>query len=463
MSQTHIEQLVKSAKIAQKSIRDYSQAQLDELTHAVAWTVIQPENNKWLSEMAVAETQLGKVEDKIIKNHRKTLGLLRDLKNAKSTGILDENSATGITTIARPIGVIGSLVPSTNPIATPINNIINALKCGNSIIVSPSPKGAKVFAEVLALIHQAFSKLGAPKALVQALPYPPNKADTQQLMQLVDLVIVTGSQNNVRGAYTSGTPAIGVGTGNVTTIVDESADIETVAKKIRASKTFDHATSCSSENNVLCLASVYDKLLAALQNEGGSLLNANEVAQLTDTFVPSGKLNAQLIAKSAQVIAQASGVAVDPNTEFLMVESAETSTSNPFARERMAPILTLFKATDFAHAKKLAHELLDNQGAGHSVGIHTNDPDQCYALGHELPTCRVIVNQAHCFATGGAFNNGMPFSLSMGCGSWGGNSIDENLNYKHFMNVTKIVREIPPQEPTVDAILGAYIKKHDQA
>lgn len=461
MESCSVTTIVNNARKAQRAISEYTQAALDQLTHAVAWSVMKPTRNKLLSEQACRDTGIGDVADKIQKNHRKTLGLLRDLQGVTTTGVIAEDATTGITQIARPIGVIGALVPSTNPVATPVNKIINALKCGNSIIVAPSPKGAAVCATLLGFIHDAFAQIGAPANLVQAMPTPPTKQETHKLMQLVDLVLVTGSQNNVRAAYASGTPAIGVGTGNVTIIIDASADIEAAAKKIYQSKTFDNGTSCSSENNLICHQAVYDRMLAALTAEGGYLLNAAETEKLVRCFWPGGKLNSELIARKATHIAATCSIDVPKDTSMLIAESVQIDASNLLCKERMAPILTLYKAPDFITATAMAERLLSIQGAGHSLGIHTKDIEQPLSLAHTMPTCRVVVNQGHCFATGGSFNNGMPFSLSMGCGSWGGNSIDDNLNYKHYMNISKIIRPITPREPTVEALLGQYIKKFE--
>ena len=228
--------IINRARAAQTIFAQYSQEKVDETVTAVAWAICNPKNNKHLSELAVASTGLGKIEDKIIKNRRKTLGLLRDLKKAKTVGIITEDKIKGIIEIAKPVGVVGAITPSTNPVATPMNNILNAIKCGNAIIISPSPAGLKVFNELLKFIHIELSKIGAPLDLVQAVPDPVTKDLTKELMRQVDLVIVTGSQNNVREAYSSGTPAIGVGAGNATVIVDETSNLQEAAAKIKASK-----------------------------------------------------------------------------------------------------------------------------------------------------------------------------------------------------------------------------------
>ena len=459
---TLIEQLVSDARDAQEIINHYSQEQVDELILAVAWEVIQPENNQELSEMAVSQTGLGNVEDKKRKNRRKTIGLLRDLKDVKTVGIIDENIQTGIIEIARPVGVIGAIVPSTNPIATPLNKVINALKCRNAIILAPSPKGAKVCSRVVELIQIALVRIGAPKNIVQSLPEPISKEDTNELSNLVDLIVATGSQNNIQRALQSGTPTLGVGVGNVPSIIDESANLNEASHKIMTSKTFDNATSCSSENSIIVHEKVYDSMISRLLEEGGSLLNGDEKLKLQGTmWNERGVINRDVIAKRAAEIAKLSGLSGKHlDSKFLMVEEQYIGSSYPFSMEKLSPVLTVYKAKDFDHAVNIAKDILNNQGKGHSCSIHSQNEDNIFKLGQELPVCRIIVNQAHCFATGGNFDNGLPFSLSMGCGTWGNNVTDENLNYKHYLNTTKIVKTIKNNEPSEKDIFSSYWKKY---
>ena len=459
---TLIEQLVSDARDAQEIINHYSQEQVDELILAVAWEVIQPENNQELSEMAVSQTGLGNVEDKKRKNRRKTIGLLRDLKDVKTVGIIDENVQTGIIEIARPVGVIGAIVPSTNPIATPLNKVINALKCRNAIILAPSPKGAKVCSRVVELIQIALVRIGAPKNIVQSLPEPISKEDTNELSNLVDLIVATGSQNNIQRALQSGTPTLGVGVGNVPSIIDESANLNDASHKIMTSKTFDNATSCSSENSIIVHEKVYDSMISLLVEEGGSLLNGDEKLKLQGTmWNDRGVINRDVIAKRAAEIAKLSGLSGKHlDSKFLMVEEQYIGSSYPFSMEKLSPVLTVYKAKDFDHAVNIAKDILNNQGKGHSCSIHSQNEDNIFKLGQELPVCRIIVNQAHCFATGGNFDNGLPFSLSMGCGTWGNNVTDENLNYKHYLNTTKIVKTIKNNEPSEKDIFSSYWKKY---
>jgi sulfoacetaldehyde dehydrogenase len=457
-----VSDLVQTARTAQQVYARYSQEQVDEVVTAVGWALIDPDNNRTLAEQAVADTDLGNVADKLTKNHRKTLGLLRDMKGQRTVGVINDDPARGLVEIARPVGVVGAVVPSTNPVATPFNKTLNALKGGNAIILAPSPKGQNVCERVVELMREALYRVGAPGDLVQKLPEPVSKDTTYELMRQVDLVVVTGSQNNVRAAYSSGTPAIGVGAGNVPSIIDSSAELEAAAEKIAASKSFDNATSCSSENSVIILDEIYEEAVTALEGAGGRLLTADQKASLQQAMWPSGKLSSAVTAKSVERIVEAAGLTVPDaaNARFLMVEEYGYGPDFPYSDEKLSPVLTVYRVSDFDEAMKLAANVLEWKGKGHSVSIHTRDDDHVMRLGLELPVCRVIVNQAHTFATGGNFDNAMPFSLSMGCGSWGGNSISDNLNFRHFINTTRIVRTTTRNEPSLDDIFGDYWRNH---
>ena len=457
--------LIARARVAQREFETWSQERVDEAVTAAGWAIVEPGRNRALSELAVRDTGMGNVDDKVAKNRRKTIGLLRDLRGAKSVGVIGVDAASGITEIARPVGVVAAITPSTNPGATPANNIINALKGRNAIIVAPSPKGASTLALLLEYVHAELDRIGAPRDLVQQVPMPTTREQTYALMREADLVVATGSQNNVRAAYESGTPAIGVGAGNVAVIVDETADVTAAAAKIARSKMFDNATSCSSENSVIAHAGVYDALVAAFAAEGGVLLDADEARHLEAVLFAGGRLAPALIAQSAGTIAERVSLdrAAVRAAKFLIVAETGVGAKHPFSGEKLSPVLALYRARDFADAAALAHGLLRYQGAGHSIGLHTKVAERALELGLTLPVCRVIVNQAHCFATGGSFDNGLPFSLSMGCGTWGGNSISDNLAYRHFLNITRVVHPLPPErvhEPTDEEYFAEYRRKH---
>ena len=462
MPSSSVEIVVAQARAAQVQFESASQAAVDELIIGLAWAILEPETNRSLAEQAVRDTGLGDVEDKITKNHRKTLGLLRDLRNAPSVGVIRELPEQGLVEIARPVGVVGAITPSTNPIATPLNKTLNAVKGRNAIILSPSPKGNAICERVVDLLQGVLRQHRHPENLIQKMPSLVSFEATHELMQQADLLVVTGAQINVRTAYRSGTPAIGVGAGNVSVVIDETADLAAAARKVTASKTFDNATSCSSENSVVIVDAVYDAAIAALEAEGGVLLNPEEIQTLRDNLWMREELNPDLIAKSASEIAEAVGLQRPgmAQARMLMVEETGTGREYPFSGEKLSPVLTVYRAADFEAACRQVREIYEFQGKGHSVGLHSQDESRPLEMGLNLPACRVIVNQAHCFATGGSFDNGMPFSLSMGCGTWGGNSISDNLNYRHYLNIVRIVRPIAPVEPSVDEIFGAYWAKH---
>jgi sulfoacetaldehyde dehydrogenase len=457
--------LVARARAAQRIFETWTQERVDETVTAAAWAIVEPGRNRALAEIAVRDTGLGDVADKIAKNRRKTIGLLRDLRGAKSVGVISDDPVRGLTEIARPVGVVAAITPATNPAATPANNIVNALKGRNAIILAPSPKGQSTMTLLLEFVHAELDRVGAPRDLVLQLPAPVTRDLTHALMRQADLVVATGSQTNVRAAYESGTPAIGVGAGNVAVIVDETADPAAAAAKIARSKTFDHATSCSSENSVIAVAGVYDALVAAFAAEGGVLLTAAEARQLEQAMFGGGKLAPQFIAQAAGTIAARAGLerTAVRGAKFLVVAETGVGPGHPFSGEKLSPVLALYRADDFGAAAALAERLLLHQGAGHSVGLHTRLPERALQLGQTLPVCRVIVNQAHCFATGGSFDNALPFSLSMGCGTWGGNSISDNLNYRHFLNITRVAHPLPPErvhEPTDEEFFAEYRRKH---
>lgn len=457
--------LIRRARIAQSSFAQLGQQSLDDAVAAAGWAIMEPGRNRQLAELAVRETSLGNVDDKITKNHRKTLGLLRDLKGVRTHGVTLEDKSKGITEFTRPVGVVAAITPSTNPGATPANNIINALKCGNAVIVAPSPKGLGVSQMLVDFIHAELRKCHLPVDLVQSLPSPISKALTAELMRQADLVVATGSQANVRMAYTCGTPAFGVGAGNVASIIDSSADAQQAASLIIASKTFDNATSCSSENSMVVLDAIRGDMLKAMSDRGALLLTAEEKARLQSVMWKNGKLSEVITGKSAQVIAQLAEIdwrgriALDVPT-VLMVEETGVGYDHPFSGEKLSPVLTVYAASTFNDACSLVRKIYGFMGAGHSVSLHSDDDEQALYIAQNLPVARVILNQAHCFATGGNFNNGLPFSLSMGCGTWGGNNFSDNMNYRQYMNVTRVARTIAENKPSVEDMLGDYFRRY---
>jgi len=444
-----------------KEIAALGQARIDEAVTALAWSIYKPENARRLAEIAVEVTGLGDVESKVIKNQRKTFGTLRDLLRVKSTGIIEENRELGIVKYAKPVGVVGAITPSTNPSATPVNKAMMALKGGNAIIIAPPPSGWAATKPAVDGMRAALEKIGLPEDLVQMLPNPVTRETTNRLMESVDLVVVTGSQINVRQAYKSGKPAIGVGLGNAPVIIDASADAAEAARLIALSKTFDHATSCSSENAVVIVDEIYDKAIDALRREGGYLATAPERKRILERLWQDGKLNRDVIAQAPEALVSVFELApAAKGCKFVMVPESGAGKDYPLSGEKLSLVLTVYRAKDFAEAKRIVRDILEYQGKGHSCGIHTKDLAHARELAEEIDVVRVLVNQAHTFGNGGSFDNGLPFTLSMGCGTWQGNSLSENLNWRCFVNITHLVTTIPDDKPSEEELFGAYWAKY---
>ncbi|HEY9549541.1 MAG TPA: aldehyde dehydrogenase family protein [Kiloniellaceae bacterium] len=449
------------ARRALASYENRDQRRVDEAVTALAWSIYKAENARALAELAVQDTGLGTVESKVIKNTRKTFGTLRDLLRAKTVGVIEEDGARGLVRYGKPVGVVAAVCPSTNPAATPVNKAMMALKGGNAVVIAPSPAGYETTAATVALMRAELQKAGFPEDLVQILPAPVSKETTQALMAGADLAVVTGSQDNVRRAMASGTVAIGVGAGNVPVIVDSSADLDDAAKKIAASKIFDNATSCSSENAIVLLDSVYEPMMAALARQGGHRASAEEKAKVLAGLWVGGKLNREVIARDMAVLAEKLGLsAAAKAARFLLVEDDRPGRDRPLSDEKLSLVLTVYRARDFEEACALVRGILDVKGRGHSCGIHTADMEHARALAAQTDVVRVLVNQAHTFGNGGAFNNAMPFTLSMGGGTWAKNSISENLNWRHFINITHLVTTVAEDKPSEEELFGGYWAKY---
>lgn len=458
--QLAIEATITKARAALVAYENHDQARVDEAVTALAWAIYKPENAKMLAELAVEDTGLGNVDSKILKNTRKTFGTLRDLMRVKTVGIISQEPERGLVKYGKPVGVVGAVCPSTNPAATPVNKAMMALKGGNPVIIAPSPSGYATTKKTVELMRAELAKAGHPEDLVQILPSPVSKEMTQQLMNQCDLVVVTGSQNNVKRAMQSGTVAIGVGAGNVPVIIDSTADLDDAAVKITASKIFDNATSCSSENAVVILDDVYDDAIAALERAGAYRANAQEKTNVENTLWQNGNLNRHVIAKDADVSAEILGLSEKAkSSKFFLVEEDKVGGKHSFADEKLSLVLTVYRAKDFADAKRVVHEILNVTGLGHSTGIHTKNMDHAAELANDTDVVRVLVNQAHTFGNGGSFDNCLPFTLSMGGGTWAGNSISDNLNWSHFINVTHLVTTIAEDKPSEDALFSHYWDK----
>lgn len=455
-----IKELVERSRKVLPQLEKYTQEQIDEIVMGIAWAGCKEESPVHLAKLATEETGFGNYEDKVKKIQNKTRGTLRDLKGQKSVGIIDINEKTGITCIAKAKGVIGAVIPATNPEATPIHNAMIALKGANTIIFAPHPRAKKTCGEVVRLIHEELAKLNVPLDAVQYISEPTIEL-TQELMRNVDFVIATGGQGLVRAAYSSGTPAIGVGAGNPPVVIDSSADIDDAVEKISIGTIFDHSSSCSNESCLIIEESIYEKVLEGLRNKGGYLLSPVEKDKLQKTLWKNGALDRDLIIRAPQIIASKAGLEKEAQgARFFIVEEEGIGKDYPFSGEKLTVVLTLYKYSSFEEAINMVNQICAFSAPGHSCGIHSNNEEHIQRLAKAVPVCRVLVNQVHVFGNGGFFNNGLWFTLSLGCGSWGGNSIDDNLTYYHLLNITKLVRLIPEVRPTDEELWGDYLKKH---
>lgn len=459
-----VAELLRRGREAMDEVADYDQERIDEVVQAVAWAIVKQENAEELARLAVEATGLGNFEDKVTKNQRKNLGTLTDLMepSARSVGVIEVDEERGLTKIAKPVGVVAAVTPSTNPAATPANKTMMVLKGRNAVVIAPSPKGASTCEMLLGYIHRELDKIEAPRDLVQMLPEM-NKEFTNELMRQADFVTVTGSANNVRAGQTSGTPNACVSAGNVVSIVDATADVEEAARKIKLSKTFDYGTSCSNDNSVVIEEPVHDQTVEALQSQGGYLCGAEEKQRLQEAmWSEEGKRKPGTLAKSPAVIAEAAGLESQAarEAEFFMVEETGVGPEYPFSGEKLSVVLTVYRAESFEDALSTTKGILSHVGLGHSCGLHTTDEDHIESIGHEMDVCRLLINQVQVVGNGGSFDNGLNFTLSMGGGSWAGNNIDENLSYKHFLNITKVSRTIPESVPAQEDLLGSYWEKY---
>ncbi|WP_018526454.1 aldehyde dehydrogenase family protein [Alkalispirochaeta alkalica] len=451
-----VQEKLARARAAQKQIEHYSQEEIDALVAAAGWEIYKTESAEACARLAHEETGLGVYEDKLLKHQKKILGTLRDLQGVKSVGVLEEDPEKGLIKIIKPVGVVGALIPVTNPTSSVGGNGLAILKNRNAVIFAPHPKGKGCSGLAAQKLRDGIRKAGGPEDLVQWIEEPTVDL-TQELMQVVDLVVATGGPGMVKAAYSSGTPAYGVGAGNAVVIVDETADREDAARKIALGKTFDNATSCSAENSLVIESSIYTAMVEELKKQGGYLCSAEEKARLQETMWPDGHtLNRAVVAQSAGKIASLAGFSVPETTRFIMVEAEKVESGELFAGEKLSVVMTLWKYSGFPQAIQYVKDITAFSGYGHSCGIHTTREDRIMELGLQAPVSRIMVRQAQSAANSGNYDNGMPFSLTLGCGTWGGNMTTENIAYWHFRNVTWVSKPIPPVLPDEEKIFGTH-------
>ncbi len=459
-AEQQIAALVERSRIAQEQIADYTQEQVDELIRAMVYSVAREDRAEEIAQFTIDETQLGNYDGKYLKIYRKTRATLMDIIDDKSVGIIEEDLERNIVKIAKPVGVIGALSPSTNPEATPVIKAISAVKGRNSIIVAPHPRAKLTNKKICDYMREALELCGAPADLVISIDVP-SMEGTNELMRQCDRVLATGGGPMVHAAYSSGTPALGVGVGNACITVDDSADLDEAAEKIRISKTLDLAASCSSDNSVLLFESIYDEMLAKLVAEGGHLLNDEEKAKLQNTIWEDGHLNTAIVAQSAQKIAGMAGIELPEGVQFLIVPETGAGPDHPFSGEKLSVTMALYKVKDIYEAIAMTNAIQAYQGQGHSCGIYSYNDDNIMGFAHATKTSRVMVNQPQAASNSGNLWNGMRQTFSLGCGSWGGNATNNNITWRDLINETWVSKPLAEAKviPSDEELFGSVMSK----
>jgi sulfoacetaldehyde dehydrogenase len=433
----------------------YDQARVDRLCRAVAWAGGNEATATRLAAMSVNESGMGSPEPS---RRGKVLGILRDALRQKSMGVIEDLPEKGIVKYAKPAGVIASLIPVTSPYVTPIGIAIYAVKCKDAVIFSPHPSSRRTTNETVRVLRAALAALDAPVDLLQCIERPSIPL-AQELMASCDLTIATGGPPMVRSAYSSGKPAYGVGAGNATMVIDETADVAEAARNTRISKTNDYGSGCSADGNLIVDSKIYDAFLAQLQQEGGYVVTGHEKDQLQAAYWDAeGRRTADTIARPAQVIAKKAGIALPDGKTFFIVPEDRIGRQYLFSTEKLGVVLSIFRYTGFDMALDLVRQIFETGGRGHSCGIYSFNDEHIHRLALMAPVSRIMVRQVQSRANAGTFNNGMPMTSSMGCGIWGGNITNENISLKHYMNVTWVSRPIAEDKPSEEDLFGEFYK-----
>ena len=424
---------------AQKEFSKYTQEQVDKIFKAAAIAANQARIP--LAKMAVEETGMGVIEDKVIKNNYAAEYVYNKYRNVRTCGVLEEDKNFGIKKIAEPVGVIAAVIPTTNPTSTAIFKTLIALKTRNGMIISPHPRAKKSTIAATKIVLEAAIKAGAPKDIIAWIDVPSLEL-TNMLMQSADIILATGGPGMVKSAYSSGKPALGVGPGNTPAVIDESADILLAVNSIIHSKTFDNGMICASEQSVIVLDSIYDKVRDEFLKRNCYILNPEETEKVRKTIIINGALNAKIVGQKATRIAELAGINVPENTKILIGEVESVEMSEEFAREKLSPVLAMYRAKNFAEAVDKAYRLIEDGGLGHTSSIYINtltEQEKLQTFYSTMKTYRVLVNTpASQGGIGDIYNFKLTPSLTLGCGTWGGNSVSENVGVKHLINVKTV-------------------------
>jgi sulfoacetaldehyde dehydrogenase len=459
MASQYVRDLVARARTAFSSFEYASQEYVDFICARVAWAGCREEFAGPIAELAYEKTGLGDVHSKYLKMRNKLKAIYAETKDARTVDVVNKDPINGIIEYAKPVGVIGALVPVTNPEMTPFIKALWSLKTRNAIILAPHPRALEVNEMAVNEIRRVLELYGYPPDLVIGVQQT-SIENSKELMTECDLVLATGGAGMVQAAYSSGKPAYGVGTGNAVVIVDETVDVKDSAKKIRQSKTFDQASGCSADNSCLVHTSIYDSLVSELMANGAYIVRSDseEKNRLRATmWADKNVLNRNIVAQPATRIAALAGIEVPPETEFLVVEEDGIGDEHPFSREKLSPVLTLYRWDDFDAAVDMVNEITANCGSGHSCAIHTHDDSRAKEMGRKVRVARVTVNQAHALANSGSWSNGLVNTATLGCGTWGGNIVSENVYYKHLLNTTRVAYPLERSAPSDEEVFGENV------
>jgi len=431
-----VAELVARSRSAQREIADYTQEQTDVIVRMFAKVVY--DNAETLAVMAVEETRMGVYEDKIAKNKGKARIIWNHLKDKKSVGIINVDEDEGMIEIAQPMGVVGAVTPCTNPIVTPMCNAMFAVKGRNSIIIAPHPRAKRCAKKVAELYWHELGILGVPRDIFLVIEEP-DVEQTRQLMQEADVVIATGGMGMVKSAYSSGKPSFGVGAGNVQGLVDRGIDYRAAAKRMIASRIFDNGIICSGTQTVIAPRDDFEEVIRAFQAEGAYYTDReDEINALRDAVFPNGTMNRELVGQSVDKVAGAAGIALPEGAKAIIVKAGAGGDAEAFNREKMCPLMSAYTYDTWEEAVEIARRNLLCEGAGHSADVQSDDHGHIEYAGLNLPVSRVLVNQICATMNGGAFANSLSPTTTLGCGSWGNNSISDNLSYFHLFNRSKI-------------------------
>lgn len=452
----YVAELIERARKAQEKAESFTQEEVRRIAKSIGWLALNraPE---W-AKVNFAETGMGDVQSKINRTQARARGMARDLSDAKTVGVIEVDEVKQLVKIAKPAGVVGALIPTTVPMGVVFIGAMNAIMGRNAMICSPHPRAKNSTLLAVNDIRNLFKKMGIPEDLLICIEEP-SIAKTNELMAQCDLIIATGGAGMVKAAYSSGTPAFGVGAGNVVVVIDETADLQDAADKIAEAQLNDLAIGCSTENSAAVQKTVYDDALQAMIKAGAYVCNAEEKEKLQKTLWVNGHLNPEVICKPATYIAEKAGFSIPADRTWIIVEETGFGPEYPFSGEKLSVVVTLYKYDTFDDAIALVNSIQNYSGAGHSCGIHSFDDERILKYALATKTCRVAVRMPVGKSNAGNWNNGMPFTINLGCGTWGGNITSENVTYKNYINTTWVAREIPNfVVPTDEELFGAVMQ-----